>query len=163
MTLIGDRIALVRGAIAKGIVSLGQMARLESGDGTKGLYGDGTFKTPGGGGLAVNAHVTPHPGGGQASATQLAAGITPVGPPATSGDSVQLPDAVAGAIVMLLPSGSFAGFTVSVYVKDGSSDTLNGLSDFVDFGASFSTAAPLTPCWFVCVVNGAWWTNGGLD
>jgi hypothetical protein len=122
----------------------------------------GEVSGSGGGGLTVNPSVTPHPGGGQASAVQLSVGVTGVLPPASTGDSLQLPLATAGSIVVLIP-GNFASNEANVYVKNGSSDTVNGINDFVDFGITTAGGAPFPVLWFICPVDGDWRTNGVLD
>jgi len=140
--------------------ALADLATDASGNGAQFLAGDGTFKAAG---LAVNAQVTPHAGGGQANATQLAAGLTPCAAPASSHDSLQLPSATAGALVILMPVTTFSGSTISVYVKNGSSDTMDGISDFVDWGSSISSSNAIPLLVFACVVAGNWLTNGSLD
>jgi hypothetical protein len=85
----------------------------------------GSFKVNGtpigsGGGLTVNPSVTPNPGGGQSGAVQLSIGVTGVLAPASSGDSLQLPPAIASSIVILLatPEGaSVFTYPAAVYVK----------------------------------------------
>lgn len=117
--------------------------------------------------IPVNALVTPHVGGGQAGATQLGYGFTPVAPPASSGDSIALPAAVAGSIVVLFSYGD-AGLTgntnnIAVFAKNGTTDKING---------SGSSAAqydwePYAPAVYrqnqgavaICVVDGVWITN----
>jgi hypothetical protein len=47
-------------------------------------------------------------------------------------------------------------------VKNGSSDTVNGIADHIDFANN--TDDMLVPAaWFICAVNGDWRTNGLLD
>jgi hypothetical protein len=151
--------------------TLADLAVDASGDSTKALYGDGTFKVPagGGGGLTLNAPVTAHPGGGQSSAVQLATGLTPLLVPASSSDSVQLPAATAGAYCILLPEelASGASFYTSVFAKNGSSDTINGINDdflvYHNFVVSGSGACVPGICWFYCAANGNWITNAAED
>jgi hypothetical protein len=115
---------------------------------------------------AINALVTPHAGGGQASATQLAVGVTPVAIPGGALDSLQLPAAVAPALVMLFVPDAFAwraaNKAIGVFAKQGTSDTING-----DVHSSLFDFYPPTDAnvWnphiaiFSCAVDGAWSTN----
>jgi len=113
--------------------------------------------------LAVNAAVTPFAGGGQASAAPLNTGVTPVMQPASDRDSVQLPSAIPGSIVVLLPVGTNSKF-FAVYPKYGSTDTVNGEnvinSKHIPVVAVANGSFPaVAPIWFVCVTAGAWLSN----
>lgn len=141
------------GGIATGDAALATDA---SGDSTKALYGDGTFKTPSGGGLTVNASVTPHAGGGQSSATQLSTGITPVNVTSISdNDSIQMPAATASSTVILVPyttNGQTPGTPYGLW-PHGATDTINGINAGTDFFVPVNAGSAVIG---VCVVNGAW-------
>lgn len=124
-----------------------------------------TLTVAGGGGPQVNAAVTPHAGGGQAAATQLSAGYTFVNTPATTGDSIALPDAVAGAFLcLILPINETPGLAVEVFLKNGSSDTVLGVVDSIYWGPGPQAgSASSVPLMFWCVVDGDWFTNGNLN
>jgi hypothetical protein len=164
------RVALSRNSpgMAATDATLADLATDASGDSTKALYGDGTFKPPAAG-LTFNAPVTPHPGGGQPSAVQLSTSVTPILVPATTGDSVQLPAATAGSFCLLLPQEKISGVScfTSVWVKNGSSDTINGINDSFDMPHNYASAdssiVPPPVCWFYCAVNGNWITNTLAD
>jgi hypothetical protein len=113
--------------------------------------------------FAVNAAVSPFAGGGQASAVPLNTGVTPVMQPVSDRDSVQLPSAISGSIVVLLPVGTNGKF-FAVYPKYGSTDTVNGdnviNSKHIPVVAIANGSFPATaPIWFVCVTAGAWLSN----
>lgn len=114
----------------------------------------------------VNASVTPFAGGGQASATQLNYGTTPITAPASAGDSLQLPPAVAGSKAEIFIIGA-SSTGMNVFAKNGTSDTLNGQSNSTAFACvasnSVSGQTYTTPFLFVCVTNGAWLTNASPD
>jgi hypothetical protein len=117
-------------------------------------------------GFTINRSVTPFAGGGQSDAVPLSPGITAVLAPASDGDSLQLPPAMAPSVVILIPAPTgTSGYShvAAVYVLNGSSDTMNGISDHVDLGAATSDENPNPAVWFVCSVDGNWDTNGILD
>lgn len=126
---------------------------------------------PGGGGMTLNSSVTPAVGGGQAGATQLSEGITPVSTPASAADSLVLPAATAGSVCVLVPWGAngnnWAPAVFAAVYPLGATDTINGVtaaSDFFDF--QFGTSGMTTlqsAVWFVCVVDGAWMANATAD
>lgn len=110
---------------------------------------------------APNPAVTAHSGGTRAAATQLLAGLTPVNPSGAGGDSLQLPAAIAGTVVTLLPVKTGANSTM-IYAKNGTTDTINGHSSATGFDIIFSAATPPVVT-FACVVNGAWLANVSPD
>lgn len=127
-----------------------------------------------GGGLTVNPAVTPTVGGGQSGAAQLSGGVTFVNAPASQGDSLQLPPASAGTAVTLIPQSVEGATTLptvaGVFVKDGTSDTINGTSGgqydlLFDLTQGLVSGTQNLPAaaWFVCVTDGAWLTNAIAD
>ena len=95
---------------------------------------------------ALNA-VTAFAGGGQTSAVQIADGITRVTTVASAADSVKLPLAKAGTIVLVINAA--AANAVAIFPATG--DVINALSA----NASISVAANKT-IYFVCAVDGTW-------
>ena len=110
---------------------------------------------------AVNAPVTPAPFGGSNGA-QLGYGTTFILQAANGGDSLQLPDAVAGARVELVAQNNMGNW-ISVWVKNGSSDTVNGISDLLDWFPPSDNSPPSAIMVLLCTVDGAWNTNAELD
>jgi len=87
-------------------------------------------------------------GGGQEGATQLINGLNHVGTVASSADSVQLPAAGAGAVVMVANDGDNS---MTVYGKEGRSDTINGTA-----GATGVAQANAKFAVYFCPKDGAW-------
>lgn len=77
----------------------------------------------GGGGFTCVDGLTAHAGGGQANALALTAAINRVATVATAADSVALPPAVGGQIVIV--SNSAASNAMQVFAANGTSDTIN--------------------------------------
>ncbi len=110
---------------------------------------------------AVNPPVTPTPGGPNDASILLSYGTTFVLPGANGGDGLQLPAAVAGARVELVRQANAANW-VAVFCVSGGADTVNGITDQIDWAPSQDTT--LSPSLvFLCGVDGAWNTNGELD
>lgn len=109
----------------------------------------------------VNLLTTAFSGGGQTNATQLNYGYTCIASGYTSNDSVALPAALAGAVCNIFIEGGLAD-ALAVWVKDGSDDTINGISDQFDFQNTVGGTIPLTAV-FICAVDGAWLTNTTAD
>ena len=106
----------------------------------------------------VGPEVTPHAGGGQALATPLIVGLNPIAPAVTASDSVQLPAALAGSVVIGIPV--FSANLVGVFAKNGSTDTINGSPGTDQFDIIPATGNfPI----FVCPTDGAWFTNIEAD
>lgn len=87
-------------------------------------------------------------GGGQEGATQLINGLNHVGTVASSGDSVQLPPAAKGSIVMVANDGADS---MTVYGKEGRTDTINGTA-----GATGVAQANAKFAVYFCPKDGAW-------
>jgi hypothetical protein len=98
--------------------------------------------------IDASASLTALAGGGQTGATQLINGINLVGVCATNADSVQLPPALAGSIVLVSNQGAA---DMTVYGKEGRTDTING----TDGATGVTQADPLSAVYF-CSVAGAW-------
>lgn len=92
--------------------------------------------------------IVAHAGGTKAAAFQLPAGvqIMQVDTTATNGDSVLMPAAVQGQIVMVFNNGAA---TLDIYGRG--TDTINGAAT-----ANAHTLATLTAAVFFCGKNGAW-------
>lgn len=112
--------------------------------------------------LAVNEPVRPAAGGGQANATQLGYGLTPVFTAEAVGDSLALPEAKAGRFVMLFACAFFDNMA-AVYPKHGSSDYINEVQNDPIYWTSDSSVIPGNILIFTCAVNGSWYTNGALS
>ena len=112
------------------------------------------------GGLPANPDVTPSAGNAQATAQPVSTGITFVHPAANSGDSIALPKAVSGAVVCLICPGSQF---MNVYVQDQSGDTVNGITDSIDWTPSGAGGSGPPALWFYCYADGQWLTQGALD
>lgn len=83
-------------------------------------YSDGAWVATDDTVVALATGLTAHAGGGQGSAIQLAAGFSEVTTAATAGDSVKLPAAEAGKIVVIKNDGASA---IDVFPTTG--DTIN--------------------------------------
>lgn len=111
----------------------------------------------------LNVAVTPFAGGG-ASGTQLLPGLTLVNAPATTGDSLQLPNAAVGVSLRLFrKANTTLTDNCPVYVKNGSGDTILGLTDFIDWTDAATGDNPTVPLEFWCISVGNWFTNGKTD
>ena len=73
---------------------------------------------------SVTTNITPTPGGGQSDAAQLNPGYNAINDAASSYDSVQLPAAKAGSIVIGFVTG-IQTKVLGVYAKFGTSDVIN--------------------------------------
>lgn len=100
------------------------------------------------GGLSRMDAITATAGGTQAAAYQLTKSLNNVSVCATNNDSVALPKAIAGSIVLILNNGAA---TLSVYGKLNSGDTINGVA-----GTTAVTQATGTDGWYICITAGAW-------
>ena len=98
--------------------------------------------------IDASASLTALAGGGQATAPQLVNGMNLIGVCATNADSVQLPPAIAGSMVVVCNAGAA---DATVYGKYGRSDTINGTA-----GATGVTQADPLAAIYICVVTGAW-------
>lgn len=93
-----------------------------------------------------SAGVTAHAGGGQASATQLTAGLNRITVVASPADSVKLPAAVAGLVVEVVNE---TGVAAAVFAAG--TDSLNGQIPTVAFSLGNVSLG-----YFRCPVNGFW-------
>jgi hypothetical protein len=111
----------------------------------------------GGTNYTYQSGITAHAGGGQTSAFQLPAGINmfEVDTVATGGDSIALPQCVAGTYLWL--RNGTASTSMSVYGSPtvnsltAANDTINGTA-----GSSAYTIGGATNGVFFCAKNGAW-------
>jgi hypothetical protein len=92
--------------------------------------------------------VTAFAGGGQASATQLAKSINVVSTVATAADSVKLPDAVVGRVVIVKNTSANS---LNVFPKTG--EAINALAADAAYALATVKAAL-----FFCTVAGTWHT-----
>lgn len=100
------------------------------------------------GGLSRETGITAHAGGTKAAAYQLSRSLNLVATTATNGDSVLLPKAIAGSIVVVTNAGAA---TLSVYGKG--TDTIDGNST-----ATADSLATTKTRIYVCYATGAWYT-----
>lgn len=101
-------------------------------------------------GANVNAQLTALAGGGQAGATQLLNGLNEITTVVTNADSVQLPPAEAGARVYVMNAD--AAQSVTVYGKEGRTDTINGTA-----GATGVTQSAGLSAVYWCPRDGVWY------
>lgn len=114
------------------------------------------YALSGGQNQTFQSGITAHAGGGQTSAFQLPAGVAlvEIDTVATAGDSVALPQCLAGMMLYLRNAG---GATLDVYGNattnplSATSDTINGTA-----GSSAYTVSNNTNAIFFCAKNGAW-------
>lgn len=90
----------------------------------------------------------------QDGATQLEYGYNIVQDVSYNYGSLQLPPAVPGAMVTLANQNNFASWLVTVYAKNGTTDTINGQPN----GTAFDVAVGVVPL-FLCSVAGQWFAN----
>lgn len=92
--------------------------------------------------------IVAHAGGTKADAFQLPAGVAmlQLGTVATNGDSVLMPQAAAGTVVLVTNGGAA---DASIYGRG--TDTINGAAT-----ANAYTLASGVTALFACLVNGAW-------
>lgn len=135
-------------------------------DGTT-LYGAPiglTGGTPSGPEISVG--IVPFPGGGQADATPVNYGynLINLGDDFNTGDSLQLPSAVAGSVVQVFTQGNTGNDNADMYAKNGTTDVINlsGNGDAFFIGTNPASAFGCVFV-FLCVVDGQWWTNASTD
>jgi hypothetical protein len=100
------------------------------------------------GGLSRRDSITAFAGGGKASATALSRSVNRITTCATAGDSVLLPKAIAGSLLILINQGAQA----AAFYGNGN-DTVDGLA-----AASASYVAKGDSVWLACVTAGVWQT-----
>lgn len=101
------------------------------------------------GGLSREDGITATPGGTKAAARQLVATLNRVSVCATLNDSVLLPKAIAGSVVILINSGAQ---TLNFYGKG--TDTIDGAAT-----ATAATLATTKAKTLTCLTSGAWFTT----
>lgn len=98
--------------------------------------------------LGTKGSITAQADGTQANAVQLVNGVNEVTTVAGANDSVQLPRAAAGSIVYVANAGAN---TLTVFGKNGSSDTINGTA-----GSTGVTQATTVDAIYACITDGRW-------
>jgi hypothetical protein len=98
--------------------------------------------------IDASGALTAKAGGGQTGATQLINGVNEVTTVASAADSVQLPPAIAGAIVPVANSGAES---MTVYGKEGRTDTIDGTA-----GATGVAQASGADNLYFCARTGFW-------
>lgn len=98
--------------------------------------------------IDASGALTATAGGGQASATQLINGVNEVSTVASASDSVQLPAAIAGSIVLVANSGAQ---NMTVYGKSSRTDTIDGTA-----GATGVTQNSATDNLYFCARDTFW-------
>jgi hypothetical protein len=98
---------------------------------------------------AANA-ITAFAGGGQASATQLAAEVNRITTVATAGDSVKLPASVAGLTILLINQGANPAQVFGL-----GADTIDG-----QLAATGVSQMQNSVVLYICAVAGVWQTEG---
>lgn len=110
----------------------------------------------------ITVDIVPLSGGGQAGATQLGYWYNELVTSHDPGDSVQLPAAAAGSVVMVFVEGPMATF-IAVFAKEGTTDTINGFANATQFDFVGTNANTGRVAIFVCKTNGAWFANIDQD
>jgi hypothetical protein len=106
-----------------------------------------------GGGHSAASGITAYAGGGQANATPISAGINRIGTCRTAGDSIGLPRATGGQLLVVLNGTNNA---CQVFAAPGSTDTINGLA-----GSAGVNLATAKVAMFCSAGPGAWfWLLG---
>lgn len=103
----------------------------------------------------IRTGIVPHTGGDQALATTLTAGWMFLAS-GENASSVQLPDATAGALVVIVPPD---GVTYLLYAKNGTPDQINGQSNPTAFDLATYPAVTVLGC----ETAGAWRGNISPD
>jgi hypothetical protein len=91
-----------------------------------------------GGGHVPGDNITAHAGGGRASATKISGMINRVTTAATLDDSVALPPAVGGQMIIVCNAGLAA---ITVYAAVGTNDTINGVAAATGVNLAVATTA----------------------
>jgi hypothetical protein len=104
---------------------------------------------------SVNGVITPNPGGGQSSAVPLSPGINVMTDAASNGDSVQLPNALSGTVVIGIVN-QIQGHTIAVFAKNDTSDSINGQDNSVEFDFPNGFLGQGQVLMAVCLIDGAW-------
>jgi hypothetical protein len=91
-------------------------------------------------------------GGGQASATQLAAGVNRIATVATAADSVKLPVSLAGMLVIIINNA-----TNPCQVFGAGTDTINGVATATGISQPGNSIDL-----YACPVAGKWFTESGV-
>ena len=103
-----------------------------------------------GGGHSFAGNITAHAGGTRAAAVKLTSGINRIATCATAADSVSLPPAVGGQLIIVANAGAAAA---QVFADPSTSDTINGVAAATGVSlaagksASFSSSAPGVWSW----------------
>ena len=105
----------------------------------------------GGGGYTYAAGLTATAGGGRANALPLTAGINRVSTVATAADSVALPPAYGGQVVIVVNAA--ATNAMQVFAAVGTSDTINGVAAATGISLAAGKADSFVS------VPGAWYGN----
>lgn len=100
------------------------------------------------GGLNREVGITAHAGGTKAAGYQLTRSLNLIATTASANDSVILPKAIAGSIVVVTNNGAQ---TAAVYAKGN--DTIDGNS-----AATANSLATTKTRFYVCYATGAWFT-----
>jgi hypothetical protein len=114
--------------------------------------------------MVANATITPLIGGGQVGAPVLNYGFNSLDAPDSNYDSIQLPEAIAGSIIIAYVIGSQNNI-LTVYPLLGSGNTINLTGtdatafDFPNFDYSFPFIWSGQPLVFMCSFDGNWFIN----
>lgn len=100
------------------------------------------------------------PGGGQAGASRLGEGSNFVSV-ANNGDSVQLPHARAPARCEVVVAHTSP--LLAVFGREGTDDTINGDPNGSQFDMGTIGGNLITVGVFLCMTDGAWFTNAAED
>jgi hypothetical protein len=115
----------------------------------------------------ISYGIEPHVGGGQEFASQLYAGFNVLENPANYFDSVQLPEAVVGRVVIVFVNGQQT-VPFSLFAKFGTSDVINQATEpsvsngwafyFPYSGLNYNQILICT-----CSIDGRWICNAPAD
>ena len=97
--------------------------------------------------------ITAHPGGGQANAVPLVKGINQIGTVATAADSVQLPVAAVGALILVVNSAALAAAVFPL-----GADTINGQAAPLSVSQGAGTIGL-----YVCPQAGKWYVQVAVE
>ena len=104
---------------------------------------------------SVHGPITPHAGGGQSSATPLAPGINVISDASSNGDSVQLPDAISGTVVIGIVN-ELQTHTIAVFAKNGNGDSINMEGNSIEFDFPNGMLGQGQLLVAVCIADGLW-------
>ena len=104
---------------------------------------------------SVHGPITPNSGGGQSGATPLAPGINVINDPSVDFDSVQLPAALSGTVVIGIVN-DIQSHTLAVFAKYGNGDSINDQGNSIEFDFPNGMIGQGQLLVAVCLADGLW-------